>query len=313
MRDSPYHHHQSLRGGRSGQGGRHPTPAPDFYPQSPPPPGDDGAAYYHYQQQEYEYQYQQQFDYAPPTFGSGISSAGGLGPGYEHPAQGLRRPPTRGGGGGGRSGGNPPWRHRSIDLDDPTLVAASAAAVAAFEGGAGGGGFSDELAGKPRGGSMEVRNDYSQHFLQTGERPQNFIRDATVDEGFAEYPKLARLLAAKDALVESRHTPPMCLNADLRAFDLRSLGTKFDVIYIDPPWEEYAWRAAPFVVAGHGHTSGGGGGDGGCDASQDLATSVWRYEELEALPIDEIGAFRDLINLNIQVLFDVHLYDMITS
>ena len=134
---------------------------------------------------------------------------------------------------------------------------------------------------------MEVKNDYSQHFLETGERPQNFIRDTTVEEGLAEYPKLARLLAAKDAMVDSRRTPPMYVQADLKSFDLRSLGTKFDLIYLDPPWEEYARRAAPFVVAGQG-------GGTGCGGTGDPTSSVWRYEDLEALPIDEIGESNDV-------------------
>ena len=238
-------------GGRWGGGRQHPTsmPAPGFYSQQRPAT----EAYYDYHQE------QQQYSERYASFGGG----GGY---HEAPP---RRPPR----GGGRSG-TPPWRRRSFDLDDPFATQSSTGA----------GSFSDELAGQPRGGSMEVRNDYSQHFLETGERPQNFIRDATVDEGFAEYPKLARLLAAKDAMVESRRTPPMHVQADLRTFDLRSLGTKFDVIYIDPPWEEYARRAAPFIVVGQG-------GGGGCDASQDLDSSIWRYEELEALPIEEIGTF----------------------
>lgn len=36
---------------------------------------------------------------------------------------------------------------------------------------------------------------------------------------------------------------PMWIQADLKTYDLRSLGTLFDVIYIDPPWEEYAKRS----------------------------------------------------------------------
>jgi hypothetical protein len=37
---------------------------------------------------------------------------------------------------------------------------------------------------------------------------------------------------------EIRSCPPMHIKADLRSFDLASLG-KFDVIHIDPPWKEY--------------------------------------------------------------------------
>jgi len=44
----------------------------------------------------------------------------------------------------------------------------------------------------------------------------------------------------KDKLIETRATPPYFIQADLKQFELRELGCKFDLIYIDPPWEEYA-------------------------------------------------------------------------
>lgn len=43
----------------------------------------------------------------------------------------------------------------------------------------------------------------------------------------------------KEEMVALRATPPFYLNCDLRAFPLQSLGTMFDVVLIDPPWEEY--------------------------------------------------------------------------
>ena len=39
-------------------------------------------------------------------------------------------------------------------------------------------------------------------------------------------------------------TPPMYLQCDLATMDLSSLGSKFDVILIDPPMEEYQRRAS---------------------------------------------------------------------
>ena len=36
----------------------------------------------------------------------------------------------------------------------------------------------------------------------------------------------------------------MYLKCDLRTFDLNSLGSKFDVILVDPPLEEYQRRAS---------------------------------------------------------------------
>jgi hypothetical protein len=68
----------------------------------------------------------------------------------------------------------------------------------------------------------------------------------------------------------------MHLRADLRDFDLRSLGTKFDVILIDPPWEEYARRAAPHAAGRE-------------------RVSVWSYDEIASLPIEDIGQCRAVL------------------
>ncbi|CAG8521578.1 10963_t:CDS:2 [Scutellospora calospora] len=83
-----------------------------------------------------------------------------------------------------------------------------------------------------------IRNDYCQYFVDSGRRPQNFIRDTELSQRFDEYPKLKELTKMKDSLVKSMATPPTYLKADLRTFDLKSLGIKFDVILIDPPLEE---------------------------------------------------------------------------
>eukprot|EP00826_Nyctotherus_ovalis_P052645 TRINITY_DN671_c0_g1_i1.p1 TRINITY_DN671_c0_g1~~TRINITY_DN671_c0_g1_i1.p1 ORF type:complete len:333 (-),score=106.26 TRINITY_DN671_c0_g1_i1:28-1026(-) len=85
--------------------------------------------------------------------------------------------------------------------------------------------------------------DYSQNFVNTGMRPQNFIRDTDASERFQEHPKLAELIKMKNEVVKKRATPPMYIKADLKNFDLSSLG-KFDVILVDPPWTEYARRAS---------------------------------------------------------------------
>ncbi len=80
--------------------------------------------------------------------------------------------------------------------------------------------------------------DYCQHFVDTSERPQNFIRDYDEEKRFLDYPKLNELIKRKNDILTKRATPPMFLKTDLKAFDLSSLG-KFDVILVDPPWEEY--------------------------------------------------------------------------
>ena len=38
--------------------------------------------------------------------------------------------------------------------------------------------------------SANPHNDYCQHFVDTGQRPQNFIRDVGIQDRFEEYPKL---------------------------------------------------------------------------------------------------------------------------
>eukprot|EP00366_Plasmodium_knowlesi_P004943 XP_002262441.1 methyltransferase, putative [Plasmodium knowlesi strain H] len=88
-------------------------------------------------------------------------------------------------------------------------------------------------------GRERLQNDYNQNFVNTGERPQNFIRDSDENKRFDKYPKLKQLLELKNVIIKKRSTPARYINCDLRTFDLGTLGTKFDVILIDPPWKEY--------------------------------------------------------------------------
>uniref|UniRef100_A0A8D9BBD2 N(6)-adenosine-methyltransferase non-catalytic subunit METTL14 n=1 Tax=Cacopsylla melanoneura TaxID=428564 RepID=A0A8D9BBD2_9HEMI len=87
--------------------------------------------------------------------------------------------------------------------------------------------------------SSNPHNDYCQHFVDTGQRPQNFIRDVGLADRFEEYPKLRELIKLKDDLIAETATPPMYLKCDVREFDLKELNVKFDVIHIEPPLEEY--------------------------------------------------------------------------
>ncbi|CAF0890331.1 unnamed protein product [Adineta ricciae] len=84
-------------------------------------------------------------------------------------------------------------------------------------------------------------NDYCQQFVNTGQRPQNYIRDAGLRGRFEEYPKLRELIRLKDDYIEKTSPPPMYLRCDLLAnnFTLASLDCEFDVILIEPPLEEY--------------------------------------------------------------------------
>jgi hypothetical protein len=87
--------------------------------------------------------------------------------------------------------------------------------------------------------SSNPHNDYCQHFIDTGQRPQNFIRDVGLADRFEEYPKLRELIKLKDDLISETATPPMYLKTDLFTHNLKDLNCKFDVILIEPPLEEY--------------------------------------------------------------------------
>ncbi|KAK1261181.1 Methyltransferase-like protein 1 [Acorus gramineus] len=93
--------------------------------------------------------------------------------------------------------------------------------------------------------SRGEQNDYSQNFVDTGNRPQNFIRELELTSTVEDYPKLRELIQKKDEIVSKSATPPYYYKCDLREFNLNPefFGTKFDVILVDPPWEEYVHRA----------------------------------------------------------------------
>ncbi|EDW28832.1 GL18735 [Drosophila persimilis] len=127
--------------------------------------------------------------------------------------------------------------------------------------------------------SSNPHNDYCQHFVDTGQRPQNFIRDVGLKDRFEEYPKLRELIKLKDKLIQDTASAPMYLKADLKTLDVKSLGAKFDVILIEPPLEEYA-RAAPAVA-----TVGG------------APRVFWNWDEILNLDVGEIAAHRSFVFL----------------
>lgn len=93
--------------------------------------------------------------------------------------------------------------------------------------------------------SRGEQNDYSQNFVDTGMRPQNFIRELELTSVVEDYPKLRELIQKKDEIVAKAASPPMYMKCDLQEHVLSPelFGTKFDVILMDPPWEEYVHRA----------------------------------------------------------------------
>ena len=128
----------------------------------------------------------------------------------------------------------------------------------------------DMLNETPRKKRIRIlKNDYCQHYIDTGEYPQNFVRDHDPEHRFAEYPRLARLLQLKNEVIRARAHPTQSVPADLRSFDWRKLPCKFDAIIVDPPWAEYEKRAIALPCR------------------EDL--SSWTFEELAALPIPSIA------------------------
>ena len=74
-----------------------------------------------------------------------------------------------------------------------------------------------------------IQNDYCQHFVDSGLRPQNFLGDLEKKVRYDGYPEYRKLVDGKDIIVSKRATPAMSLKCDLKQFDLQSLGSKFDV------------------------------------------------------------------------------------
>ncbi|KAL6011796.1 hypothetical protein ACLOJK_002262 [Asimina triloba] len=117
--------------------------------------------------------------------------------------------------------------------------------------------------------SRGEQNDYSQNFVDTGKRPQNFIRELELANVVEDYPKLRELIQKKDEIVTHSASPPMYFKCDLHDFVLSAefFGTKFDVILVDPPWEEYVHRA-PGVADN---------------------MEYWTFEEIQNLKIEAIA------------------------
>ncbi|KAJ8399315.1 hypothetical protein AAFF_G00413530 [Aldrovandia affinis] len=122
--------------------------------------------------------------------------------------------------------------------------------------------------------SLNPHNDYCQHFVDTGHRPQNFIRDVGLADRFEEYPKLRELIRLKDELISTTNTPPMYLQADPESFDLRELKCKFDVILLEPPLEEYYRESG--IIANE---------------------KFWTWDDIMKLEIEEISALRSFVFL----------------
>merc|ERR1719209_47509 len=119
--------------------------------------------------------------------------------------------------------------------------------------------------------SENPHNDYCQHFVDTGQRPQNFIRDTGLQDRFEEYPKLKELIRLKDDIIQKTNIPPMYLSTDLVDFELAEMNAQFDVILIEPPLPEYQ------------RTTGA------------VFDKYWTWDEIMGLDIESIAAQRCFI------------------
>lgn len=130
--------------------------------------------------------------------------------------------------------------------------------------------------------SRGEQNDYSQNFVDTGMRPQNYIRELELTSVVEDYPKLRDLIQKKDEIVAKSASPPMYYKCDLKEQVLSPelFGTKFDVILVDPPWEEYVHRAPG--VTDH--------------------MEYWTLEEIMNLKIEVVFFYLQLIN--VAVIFE---------
>lgn len=131
--------------------------------------------------------------------------------------------------------------------------------------------------------SANPHNDYCQHFVDTGQRPQNFIRDVGLSDRFEEYPKLKELIRLKDQLISETATPPMYQKLDLRFCPnlAERLRGKFDVILIEPPLAEYHIRSSVLPSC----------------PSTGTPVDFWSWDEIMSLPVDEIAAQRSFVFL----------------
>eukprot|EP00123_Amoebidium_parasiticum_P021334 comp65571_c0_seq1/m.48001 comp65571_c0_seq1/g.48001 ORF comp65571_c0_seq1/g.48001 comp65571_c0_seq1/m.48001 type:complete len:402 (-) comp65571_c0_seq1:75-1280(-) len=116
-------------------------------------------------------------------------------------------------------------------------------------------------------------NDWTQHYVDTGERPCNYVRNVDEESRLDGQPKYRRLVKAKEKMVADTAPPAMFLHCDLHTFDLTSLGAKFDVAIIEPPLPEHGAQAPGLV------------------------NDTWDWAEVGNLPISQIMDTQSVIFL----------------
>ncbi|THU93857.1 MT-A70-domain-containing protein [Dendrothele bispora CBS 962.96] len=130
-----------------------------------------------------------------------------------------------------------------------------------------------------------IRNDYSQHYVDSGDWPQNWVLGADPERRFEEYPKQQRLLNLKKASVTNHALPPYYLPFSALSSMMPS---KFDVILLDPPfssaftWDHLQELPIPSLAADPSFVFiwvGSGAGDGLERGREVLAK--WGYRRCE--------------------------------
>lgn len=119
---------------------------------------------------------------------------------------------------------------------------------------------------------FEVKSDLEEYFAKTGNRPQNFIQENEPEERFKDYPKTQELLKLKNNLVKVRNHPAMYKKVDIKSMDYNEVGN-FDVLLIDPPWEEYQKRVMGLDLPKKSEKMEG-----------------WSIEEIRGLNIDRLAS-----------------------
>lgn len=113
--------------------------------------------------------------------------------------------------------------------------------------------------------------DLELYFATTGNRPQNFVKENEPEERFKDHPKMQELLRLKKQLLNIRSHPAMYKKQDMRNINPNEFGV-FDLVLIDPPWEEYKSRIFGLETPNKTEKMEG-----------------WSLEEIRNLPIDRLA------------------------
>lgn len=118
---------------------------------------------------------------------------------------------------------------------------------------------------------VQEKPDLCEHFAETGNRPQNILQDEP-EHRFVGLPRTQELLKLKAKLIAERNHPAVHLKADIFKLDLTGF-PQFDVIVVDPPWEEYKKRVwnIPLIT-------------------QSEKMETLSFEEIRAIPIPKLAA-----------------------